>query len=193
MQEEIWKDVVGLEGIYQVSSEGRIKSVSRNVQYYNPLADRECVRHLREKIMKPQLSKRGYYLVCSPVPSDNGVRTSLSIHRIVAKAFLDNPDNKPTVNHKNGNKLDNRLQNLEWATFSENLQHAYDTGLAKSVISKFTRRGEDHHKVKLSNSDIVEIKKLRAKGLKLKEIASLYSVSFSLISQICLGDIWKHL
>lgn len=193
MQDEVWKDVVGYEGIYQVSNFGKIRSVDRHVTYYNTFANKECVKFLRGKVLKLQVSKHGYYTICATTLDRDTVRKTISVHRIVAEAFLKNPENKPTVNHKNGNKLDNSVLNLEWATVSENVQHAYDSGLAHSVISLFTRRGEDHHKVKLNNSDISRIKELRAEGLKLKEISSMYSVSFSLISQICRGEIWKHL
>lgn len=109
---EIWKDIFGFEGYYQVSSMGRIKSL----KYQGG-----------PRIMRGG-SAWGYKNIKLTI---NYVNTYFRVHKLVALAFLPNPDNKLEINHKNGIKHDNRLENLEWATRSENAQHSYDTGLQK--------------------------------------------------------------
>lgn len=98
-----------------------------------------------------------------------------AIHRMVAETYLPNPHNKPQVNHKNGIKTDNRVENLEWVTGSENTKHAVDTGLIKK------RFGQDNHQSKLTNEQRAYIKRLLIFGATQKAIAALYGVSRSLI------------
>ena len=109
MKKEIWRPVIGYENNYVVSNLARIKNT----------------RSLR--MLKP-INSRGYTLVSL---CKNGIIKSTRIHRIVALAFIPNPHNKPFINHKNGNKNDNSIENLEWCTYKENLQHSWDTGLRK--------------------------------------------------------------
>lgn len=113
----IWKPVVGYEGFYEVSDEGCLRSVDREVPYKS---SGTMIR--RGRPMKLNTNKYGYVDVRL---GKEGVETSHLMHRLVAMAFLENPEAKPQVNHKNGNKSDNRLENLEWSTLSENRLHAY--------------------------------------------------------------------
>lgn len=117
---EIWKDIPNYEGLYQVSNLGRIKSIGRRVswEFYN----KPCARNHNERIITPEIGKIGY---CRVGLCKNGKRTRYNLHRIIAKAFIPNPNNLPTVNHKNGIRTDNRLENLEWASYSENNMHAW--------------------------------------------------------------------
>ena len=98
---EIWKDIQGYEGMYQVSSHGRVKSFKKN----------------KVKILKPQMHYKGYEFVTL---HKNGIGEKCKVHRLVAKAFIPNPNNYPVVNHKDENKSNNNVENLEWCTVSYN-------------------------------------------------------------------------
>lgn len=128
IMEEIWKDIIGYEGLYQISNIGRVKRLSRITT--NGI---RC-KMLQDKIMCMS-GGRNYISVC--LYRLNNIKSHY-IHRLVAIAFIHNPENKKTVNHINGIKTDNRDENLEWCTQSENNIHSYRTGLRKGVwIGKF--------------------------------------------------------
>lgn len=128
LKNEIWLPCVGYEGKYMVSNLGRVKSLPFVYEYNNGKS-----RHIFEGIKKMCESgkkdgaKQGY--LCTRMMDENGKSSSNMIHTLVAKAFIPNPDNLPTVNHKDGNKHNNRVNNLEWASYSKNNQHAMDNNL----------------------------------------------------------------
>lgn len=119
---ELWKDIVGYEGCYQVSDLGNIKSLYREVACVSR-GGKNFIKGTPEKILKlKQSGNTDYWYVnlCK-----DGVVRYFSVHRLVAQAFVSNPENKAEVNHIDGNKKNNLAINLEWATRSENLKHRY--------------------------------------------------------------------
>jgi hypothetical protein len=125
MQEEIWKPVVGYEDLFEISSHGRLKSIRNKIP----------------KILSQTISKEGYYNHATKIGGRRGKAVLLRIHRLVAEAFLPYPTDEKIlaelnsfygiipVNHKDGNKLNNHVDNLEWSTYADNTKHAYDNKL----------------------------------------------------------------
>jgi hypothetical protein len=169
---EIWKNVIGFEGSYQVSNLGRVKSLAR--------VDRSGHK-LQERILKNTIDSYGYLVVGL---FKNSVNHTHKVHRIVATIFIPNPENKPQVNHINGNKLNNIVDNLEWATHQENKTHSCITGLAA--------RGSRVHLAKLTESDIPEIRTRLLAGELNGDIAKDYGVTWSTIDCIKKRVTWKH-
>jgi len=176
---EEWKDVQGYEGSYQISDYGKVKSLQRKVNTRNVGG-----RISKEKILKSSLNAYGYPLV---VLCCNNIRTTTLVHRLVAKAFINNLNNCPQVNHKDGNKQNNKLENLEWVTQSENEKHAYRTGLK-------SKRGEKNCFAKLTQKAVMDIRgKIKDKENTKKYrtiIADSYNVTERTISRIVNNENW---
>ena len=116
--EEIWKDIEGYEGMYQVSNYGRVKGQERWTHFKNG----KKPRFEPERILKFAKHHKGY--VKAQLRKEDKLK-AFFVHRLVAQAFIPNPEGKPQVNHKDGDKLNNTVSNLEWTTQSENLKHSY--------------------------------------------------------------------
>ena len=178
---EVWKDIKKYEGYYQVSNKGRIKSLARYV--YNK--DGTVQRFKMETIKTPIKSTDGYLMVKLCV---NGINKTIGIHRLVAEAFIENPNNYPEVNHIDTNRKNNNVDNLEWCTCSENQYHAFRHSLKPY--------GPNHPKSKLTWDDVYNIRKYYKKGKRgygVSTLAKKFDVSPSTIRQIVIGKTYnKH-
>jgi len=180
---EIWKDVEGFP--YQVSNKGSVKSLERKMSHSrNPVFS--CIK--KEKIISICNDGRGYKFagLCS-----GSKRIYKKVHRLVAKAFISNPENKPQINHINGIKSDNRAENLEWVTCKENHSHAIKIGLAKNPV--YDNRGEKNHTAKLNEMQVRIIRRLGEYNLTQEEIASYFPIKREQVSHIINRKNWKLL
>lgn len=183
---EMWKDVKGYEGLYQVNNFGEVKSLERPYINQYGVCGTKKAKILNKKIVcfdKNKKNTQGYYAVnlCN---KDGGKWTR--VHIIVANAFLDNPENKKEVNHKNGNKLDNRVENLEWVTHSENCLHAWKTGLQKIGKERIEKIKENNIKLRGLNADTVKniYNDFIIKKISMNKIAKKYKISVQTVSNI---------
>lgn len=167
MQEE-WRPIADYEG-YLISNFGRVKSFKKG----------------NEIILAMWSNKDGY--LCVNFWKD-GKRHNIKVHRIVAMTFINNPDNLPEVNHKDGNKANNFVENLEWTTRAQNIRHAFDTGLSAPLC------GERNGRHKLTQSDVDEIRKTYIKGSRVfgsRALAKKYGVTNKVICDIINNKKWK--
>lgn len=164
----IWKPVVGYEGWYEVSNMGRIRSLDRTIVDKNGL-----VKHLSGKILKPNKQVHGYLGVylCKEK------KRPFLIHRVVAEAFIGSPKSGQQVNHKDLNKENNRVSNLEWVSRSENARHAEEN--------------ITHRNSKLNREKVLKIRRLIKFGTKIPKIASLFGVSTSSIDKVRYRITWS--
>ena len=177
---EIWKDIPNYGGLYQISNTGKIKSLNYN-------------RTHKEKVLKPMLCYGNYYTVTL---YKNKIKEVFLVHRLVALTYIQNSQKKEYVNHKDGNKLNNNVNNLEWVTPSENNIHAFKMGLNKSPTKgKF---GKDNHlskKVYQLNKENAIINCF----FGLREAERITGINHVLISRCCKNKIktaggykWKY-
>lgn len=143
------KPITGYEGIYSIRSDGFVISHQKKHKSKNSKRGR------REKIRINCPDREGYLILTL---SKNGITENKKIHRLVAQAFIPNRDLKPAVNHKDGNKTNNNVENLEWVSHSENTRHAYKTGLLKPDYERLSKMGVLGNQIKL--------KRLHEIGLK---------------------------
>jgi hypothetical protein len=166
---EVWKDIVGYEGLYQVSNLGKVRSLN----HYDSLG-----RLRIGVVLKPQFDSRKNYLHVNL----NG--KSINVHRIVAKAFIDNPNNYNEINHIDEDKTNNCASNLEWCT------HRYNNNYGSKLNST---RGVNNPKSKLTDNDILEIRELYkpySKSNNAKALAKRFGVSHYYIYHIVRNDRW---
>ena len=177
---EVWKSIEGFEGFFQISNHGRIRSLDR---YVNARNGGKRFEHGR--IMKSSINSRKYYIL--PLRKNGYVKT-FRINRLVAIAFIPNPENKPEVNHIDGDKQNNHVKNLEWSTHKENIKHALETGL--QVPFKGCEVGTS----KLKNHEVLKIRQLYKTGnYTYKQLSEMFNVSYNTIYSVIKRTSWKHI
>lgn len=175
MPDEIWKDIIGHEGRYQISNLGNVKSLPKS--WYTGIANIT----MREIILKHNICK-GYPEV--QLMKDNN-RVHFKIHVLIGNHFIEKIENKNYLNHKNGNKLDYSIQNLEWCTLKENSIHAFETGLNNN-------HGENNNFATLTLQDVTNIIKMKGCGSSQKAIAKLFNINQSTVCRLWSGKRWKY-
>ena len=161
---ELWKQINEFESHF-ISNFGRIKAIQVITNFGSQF------KVYPERFLNPWLSKTGYNYVDISI---NGKVNRFLVHRLVAQHFIENPENKSQVNHKDGNKSNNIFENLEWCNAKQNLKHARDLGLNKST-------GTDNALAKFNKSEILSI---RSSLKPLKELSEMYGASISVLSRI---------
>lgn len=138
----MWKVIPDTDNLYFANEDGEIMSSSRPRLIISHGKKRYYQRN--GKILKKAINPYGYY--CVTIKYLNGTQKVMGVHQLIAKTFIPNPDNKPQVNHIDGNKLNNKINNLEWCTVKENIQHAYKIGLNKGGKPWLGKFGKEHNR-----------------------------------------------
>ena len=176
---ETWRPIPGYEETHEVSNLGRVRSLSKVICTKNGR-----IKNLKGRILKQYLNPKGtgYFKVW--LCRGNHDNKQFSVHRLVAMAFVENPNSKPQVNHMDCNSRNNKAVNLEWVTPSEQIQHAYDNGLIT-----LDRRGVKNSQSKITPDDVRVIR--RAEKSK-ADLAAQFGISISQIERIQRRVMWNH-
>lgn len=178
---ELWKPIKGFEGLYEISNFGRVKSLSRKRNkrgggfYWD-----------KEKILKDHPTGTNYRFVAL---CKEGKYKHYQVHRLVAIHFIDNPENKEQVNHLDGSRDNNHVDNLEWCTRAENYHHADSIGRIKDDRN----RGENNGLSIMNEKKVLVIRKRREKGDSYKELSNEFNCSIGCIQGIVSRATWKHI
>ncbi|CAB4120783.1 NUMOD4 [uncultured Caudovirales phage] len=176
---ERWAPIAGWEGVYEVSDHGRVRSLARD---FGDKAGRR--RPTSGRIIKQRTNKEGYVLTC--LSAFGRPRKTITVHRLVAGAFIPNPDSLPFVNHKNSDRTCNIHTNLEWCTHAENVAHAKQAG-------RLTGRPPMYRSDKraLSDDQVREVRRLFASGVAERRLAAQFKVGPTAISGIVRGRSYR--
>lgn len=167
---ERWLPARSFEGQYEVSDKGRVRSLNYN-------KTRGLIKFISKNI-----NKGGYHVVALRKKGKGYLPT---VHKLVMGAFVGSRPEEMEVNHIDGNKLNNRLENLEYVTRSENCKHSFVMGLQ-------CNKGVRHSQARLNDEKVIEIRKLCGDGLTRKEVAEMFGVTAGQITNIMCGRGWKH-
>jgi hypothetical protein len=174
--DEIWKDISGYEGCYQVSNLGRVRSCDRYVEFHRG------TRLHKGKLLRPR-ERAGYLAVAL---SAYGIQKDKSIHVLVAEAFHGKRPQGFEVNHADTDKHNNYASNLEYLTPSENTKHAYSMG-------RISQLGEKNNQATITDFDVRQIRHHLASGMTVTGVARLLGVTVAVVSGINVGRTWKHI
>ena len=181
--EAIWKDIYGYEGYYQISNYGRVKSLSRIINTCH-----KSKRTTNEKILKHSFNRRYPFVGLNRY----GISKNKSIHRLIAVAFIPNPENKPCINHKDGNPSNKDIINLEWVTHSENDIHAVKIGLRKYIKGKDNHTSKPVIQLTLDNEFIEYHDSIKIASIKTGIIASNIGRACSNKRETAGGYKWEY-
>lgn len=181
---ENWRDIPGYEGFYQISDQGRVKSLPRIHEYTSPFGSGN--RSVSARIMRQSVRKNGY--LCVSLWRD-GVRQSCLVHHLVAAAFIGSRPRGMHVCHNNSDRTDNRLLNLRYDTPRGNALDAVAAGTSSALRLK--TKGEDNGNAKLTADQVARMRSLLDSGERMKTIATMFGVSYSLVKRIRRGEVWN--
>lgn len=173
MDGEIWVDINGVNGKYQVSNMGRVQSFYKMIGH-----------ETRWRLLVAHPDKKGYLRIGIQIGDK---KVTQKVHRLVAQHFISNVDNKEQVNHKDFNKANNHVDNLEWVTNSENQKHSYGNNSERHIM-----KGEENYFSKLKETDIVEIFKLKKEGYSGEYLGNKYNILTKHVFNILRREAWKH-
>lgn len=179
IEEEVWRDVAGFEDRYEVSNRGRVRSKAYTKWGKNKGGAFSYVT--TPGILKQNLND-GYPKVTL---ERLGERKTVKVHKLVALAFISNPDNLPVVNHKDSDRTNNNVSNLEWCTQQYNVQHSYDTGSNSNA-------GDLHPSAVLSAEIVKAMRSLHAEGKSIRELVQIYGFKYHTINKAIRRRSWSH-
>jgi hypothetical protein len=182
---EKWIEVEAKGLKWLVAPDGQVKTPAHETTYTRTRNGKvqTFAGSFKEKVLSPCKAKNCYLEVAA---QKDGTRVKMTVHRLVGMAYVPGYEPSLTINHINGNKLDNRSENLEWVSLAKNTQHQWDTGLVDL-------RGEEHPGSKLTTKQVLYIRRLLAKGIPAHTLAVIAGVSDSLIALIRDGKRWAHI
>jgi len=175
MENKIWFDLIDFENKYVINKKGEVKSKYTTSE--------KCGRKPTGNIIKQYVGRAGYYVIPLSIYQKSKTRF---VHRLIAINFIPNPENKPQVNHIDGNKLNNSIENLEWCTPSENAKHAYKNKLSVGLS------GSKSHFAKLTEHDVLQIR-LLSNYIEQTLIIKIFNISAGTASMIINRKTWKHI
>ena len=181
MNNDEFVDIKKYNGYYQINRKGQVRSLKRKIHYFNKKG--KYVYPVKEKLLKSTTRDKNIKYLCVDLRKNKKRKTKF-IHRLVAEAFILNPQNKTQVNHIDGNKKNNHVSNLEWCTHLENMQHA--------VKNKLTSFGSKNSNSYLTEKQVLEIRDLKGKIFQ-KQIAKTFSIGQATVSDIHNNKTWKHI
>lgn len=181
--QEFWKAIPGWEGFYEVSSAGNVRSIDRVVQ---PLLGGPPQKRKGQDLKLGK--RRNGYLYVSLRNGETGMSRSSDVHRLVALAFLANPEGKPNVNHLDNSRDNNAVENLEWCTQQENLQHMRQQGRGFTPF----KRGVRSHNALLTNDEVMALRVASAAGETVSAIGRRFKVSRRTVKRVASGEYYSQ-